>query len=105
MFHSTYEVRMPVHSAHDANNPEKLVPKESEQKQAKSGSKCTINATSNANAVTSGYKNAQMLVKHAPEVPNSDSASNCTSNCISSDTVDLFNQASTAVDFSTNPVK
>jgi len=105
MFHSTYEVRMPVHSAYDATNPEKLVSKESELKHGKTGSKGTLNGTINANAVTSGYKNAQMLVKHAPHVPNSDSASNCTSNCISSDTVNLLNQAPTAIEFGTNSEK
>ena len=70
MFHSTYEVRMPVHSAKDALDPEGRILRE-DLKIGKNGTK----------AITVGHK------KH---LPNSDSVSNCTSNCISSDTVNLL---------------
>ena len=37
MFHSTYEVRMPVHSAQNANNPAELYAPKDDPKTAKNG--------------------------------------------------------------------
>lgn len=77
MFHSTYEVRMPVHSAKDAYDPANINSNNDIPKHGKNG---ITNMNANGNV-------------HRKYIPNSESVSNCTSNCISSDTVNLLTDA------------
>ena len=71
MFHSTYEVRMPVHSAKNALSPE------------------SIECGQKDDGKQRGVKNISSNI-HKKNVQSSDSVSNCTANCISSDTVNLL---------------
>ena len=69
---------MPVHSAKNALWPELIDSQKEEEKGGKHGKGKNISGQ-----------------LHRKYVPNSDSVSNCTSNCISSDTVNLLADSQT----------